>query len=337
VFASVRIGTALTQVSTKSVSSCASNGAVPPDVDPHVRHHEVASELVPSPVAVAFVVHPDVMSGNLGAPIPRVLALHGGGGGGGFAEQIAALAADAWASGELPPAVIAVPQSGRSFWVDTHDGSARWETFLRDELPGAMAAHVPSCAGGPLALLGISMGGLGVLRMAFRTPDRFVAVAALEPGIDAGRSWSDVDPSATGVRSLDLYERFHGAPVDADHFDDNHPPALLEARADAIAASGLQIYLECGDEDALGLYDAAELLHRLLWDRGIRHEYHLVRGADHIGRTLAPRFAEAIGFLGRALDPPGPDPAAEAFRAFVAGGEAGRLIDGLDERSGPSR
>jgi S-formylglutathione hydrolase len=310
---------------------------VPAAADPQLSRHEVESDLVPSPVEVALVVHPDVVSGQAGAAVPLVLALHGGGGGAGFAEQIAALTADAWASGHLPPSVVAIPQSGRSFWVDTFDASARWESFLRDEAPGAIAARVPSCATGPLALLGISMGGLGVLRLAFRSPDRYVAVAALEPGIDAARSWAEVDPDATGVRSLDLYERFHGSPVDGHHFDANHPPAMLEAGADAIAASGLQIYLECGDEDALGLYDAAELLHRQLWDRGIRHEYHLVRGADHIGRTLAPRFAEAIGFLGRALDPPGPDPVAEAFRAFVQGRDASPRLDGLDERSGPAR
>lgn len=308
---------------------------MPDRVEPLLSRHEIESELVPSPVEVVLVVHPDVASGHADAEVPLVLALHGGGGGAGFAEQLATLAADAWTSGELPPAVLAVPESGRSFWVDTFDGSAQWETFLRDELPVRVGDEVASCAGGPVALLGISMGGLGVLRLAFRTPERFVAVAALEPGVDAARSWTEVDPAATGVRSMELYERFHGSPVDARHYDANHPPAMLDAGADPVARSGLQIYLECGDEDALGLYDAAELLHRQLWDHGIRHEYHLVRGADHIGRTLGPRFAEAIAFLGRVLDPPGPDPAAEAFRAFVGGDGAAQAVDGLTAADGP--
>src|SRR5262245_6174793 len=57
-----------------------------------------------------------------------------------------------------------------------------------------------------------------------------------------------------------------------------------------------------------------EFLHRLLWDHKISHEYHLVRGADHVGRTIRPRAMEALAFLTRVLNPPPPDPEAEATR-----------------------
>jgi pimeloyl-ACP methyl ester carboxylesterase len=46
----------------------------------------------------------------------------------------------------------------------------------------------------------------------------------------------------------------------------------------------------------------------------VRHEYHLVLGADHIGHTLGRRFTEAIGFLGRHLGPPEPDAAVDNLR-----------------------
>ena len=62
------------------------------------------------------------------------------------------------------------------------------------------------------------------------------------------------------------------------------------------------------------LHEGTEFLHRVLWDNGIAHEYHLVHGADHVGRTLRPRSIEALEFLARVLDPPGPDPAAEQIR-----------------------
>jgi S-formylglutathione hydrolase len=51
-------------------------------------------------------------------------------------------------------------------------------------------------------------------------------------------------------------------------------------------------------------------MHRVLWDNGIQHEYHLVRGANHVGRTVPRRMREGFEFLSRALGPePEPDPA----------------------------
>jgi S-formylglutathione hydrolase len=75
--------------------------------------------------------------------------------------------------------------------------------------------------------------------------------------------------------------------------------------------------LECGTEDCLYLYHGAEFLHRILFDRGIRHEYRLVRGADHVGWTLWPRFVDALAFLGRVLNPPPPDETLAPFRRRV--------------------
>jgi hypothetical protein len=44
----------------------------------------------------------------------------------------------------------------------------------------------------------------------------------------------------------------------------------------------------------------------------------MVHGADHVGRTLPARINEALEFLGRALNPPGPDASAEGFRKRMA-------------------
>jgi hypothetical protein len=80
--------------------------------------------------------------------------------------------------------------------------------------------------------------------------------------------------------------------------------------ADRIRESGLQIYIEAGDEDQFWLYEGTEFLHQVLWDQKIKHEYHLVRGADHIGPSMGERQSEAIEFLARTIHPWGP-PAAE--------------------------
>ena len=54
----------------------------------------------------------------------------------------------------------------------------------------------------------------------------------------------------------------------------------------------------------LYLHEGTEFLHRILFDAGVGHEYRLVRGAEHVGPSLYPRLADAIGFIGRQIDPP---------------------------------
>ena len=88
---------------------------------------------------------------------------------------------------------------------------------------------------------------------------------------------------------------------DPELFAANQPASLARTHAEAIRDSGLAVYLEVGDHDALHLQDGAEFLHRVLWDLDISHEYHLVRGADHVGGSLMPRLREAFEFLGAIL------------------------------------
>src|SRR5262249_38882806 len=84
--------------------------------------------------------------------------------------------------------------------------------------------------------------------------------------------------------------------------------------AKRIADSGLQVYLDVGDQDMFLLYEGTEFIHRILWDGGIKHEYHIVHGADHVGRTMRGRTAEALEFFARVVNPPPPDPVAEQAR-----------------------
>jgi S-formylglutathione hydrolase len=89
----------------------------------------------------------------------------------------------------------------------------------------------------------------------------------------------------------------------------------------------LAIYFDAGDQDFLNAHDGAELLHRLLWDLDISHEYHLVRGADHGGPTMRPRMRAMYPWVGSIMNAqrtkPG-DPTAEA-RAVSAWIESGMV------------
>jgi S-formylglutathione hydrolase FrmB len=272
----------------------------------------VETKLVPSPVEYAALL-PDGY--ETAKDLPLLFFLHGGGADKSFLARMRPTLDEMWKAGTLPPMVVVTPSAGRSFYMDYKDGSQKWETFLVTELLDHLRAtyKVTRSRSGTL-LFGISMGGMGALRLGFKHTEKFGALAAMEPGIDPVLKWQDLSSRYKFYRGQDLMETIFGKPFDASYWEANNVATIAVARADRLRASGLGIYIEAGDEDAFYLHEAAEYLHRILWDHKVPHEYHLVRGADHVGRTIRPRAIEALGFLARMLNPPPPDPEVEAMR-----------------------
>jgi S-formylglutathione hydrolase len=250
--------------------------------------------LVPSPVEVAILAPDDLTD-----EAPLLLWLHGGSGDSTFLETCRPVFESAWKSGALPPMRVITPSAARSGYLDL-PGGASWESFILDELLGR-AGWSFGCSDDPNLTFvgGISMGGLGSLRLSFKHPDRFGAALALEPAIEEAVRWSEVCVRDVLHRPPELLDEWYGSPPDQASWEANSPSALMIERAAEIVASGLGIYIEVGDEDALHLDRGTELLHRLMLERAVPHEYRLVRGANHIGPSLPGRIADALGFLGR--------------------------------------
>ncbi len=278
---------------------------------------KLETKLVPGPVEFAVLL-PDGYE-TAKEPLPLLLFLHGGGGDKSFLTRMRPMIEEMWKAGTLPPMVVFTPSVERSFYMDFRDGSQKWETFIVTEFLDHLRAKykVTRERQGTL-LFGISMGGMGALRMGFKYPEKFGGLAALEPGIDPALKWKDVQPRNRFWRAQDLMEKIFGKPLDEAYWEANNPASIAVARAEKIRASGLGIYIDAGDEDSFLLHEATEFMHRILWDHKIPHEYHLVRGADHVGRTMRPRTIEALTFLTRVLNPPPPDPQAEALRKQLA-------------------
>ena len=274
---------------------------------------KLETRLLPAPVEFNVLL-PDGYD-SVKEPLPLLFFLHGGGGDRSFLTRFRGIIDDMWKAGNLPKMVIVTPSAGRSFYMDYKDGSQKWESFI----VGPFLEHLRQTykvtreRKGTL-LFGISMGGLGGLRLAFKYPDRFQAVAALEPGIDPALKWKDVKPRNRFWRGEPFMETIFGKPFDEAFWEANNPASICVANADKIRSSGLGIYIDAGDLDSFNLHEATEFMHRILWDYKIPHEYHLVRGADHVGRTIRPRATEALEFLTLVLNPPPADPEAEALK-----------------------
>jgi len=285
---------------------------------------------VPDPIEYAVLRPHD--SGD--PQLPLLLLLHGANQSRSYLERVSPALQRAWADGVLPPLLAVTPTvSQRSSYMNFLDGSERWE----DALLGPFMQHVRQRHGASSArrstlICGPAMGGLGSLRFAFKHPGLFAGVAALGPGIEPVLDYAEIELRDRFWRSEETMKHAYGSPIDHEYWRANHPTAIAHDHPDELHASGLAIYLECGDEDSFGLHRGTEFLHRTLFDHGISHEYRLVRGADHLGATLPGRFRDAMLFLAKVLRPPPLDPALESLHKQVA---ALKRAAGLDEDTTP--
>lgn len=260
-----------------------------------LRTDSITSALVPGPVDYSLLT-----TGDGSAKQPVLIWLHGGGGSHRFLESCKAQFVSCWADRSLPAMVVATPSAGWSFYLDRQDGSELWETFLLEEFIPAVRRQTGATEG-PLLIGGISAGALGALRMAFKHPDHFKAVVAVEPTVEAALTWDRVPTRDRAFMPPALRAKLFGDPLDHQFWKANHPTALAVANATALAAADLAIYLEAGDEDLLHVQYGTELLHRCLFDIGISHEYRLTAGGNHVGPSVGPRLVDAFRFVGRML------------------------------------
>ncbi len=264
---------------------------------------QIETTLVPSPAAVDVLLPPGYE--QLTEPVPLFIWLHGGTSGKDYLDrQLRSHVEKAWATGDLVPCVVVAPVTGASFFIDWHDGTNQWDTFITGQMLSHMREryNVRQDQAGTV-IAGSSFGGQGVLRVAFRHPTMFVAAAAMAPGFPAVLTLEDWDISYFSDEVMADHTRRFGDPVDREFWRSTHPPTMVIDNPAKLRESGLQLLIEVGDEDANGNFRSVELLHRLLFDAAIEHDYHLHRGAAHVGRSKDWRFPEVFRFLSRALTP----------------------------------
>jgi len=262
-----------------------------------------------------------------GGRFPLLLLLHGAGG---DREQIARFEPQIsrmWASNELPKMVVATPSVATgSIYLDSYDGKERWESFLMDEfLPHLRARYRVSLDRETTMVSGTSMGGLGSLRLGFKYPETFGALAAMEPGAWPGLTWDEV-PDRNKIRSPERIANLFGDPFDDKRFLRENPASIVETDPSRLLDSA--IYIEVGDQDGFGFVEGADFMHRLLWRHRIPHEFRLVRWADHVGSTIMERSRDRFRFLARYLQQPTvPEPAVESFRERMAESQRSRGLE----------
>jgi len=195
--------------------------------------------------------------------------------------------------------LIAAPEGRRSFYINSVDGSVRYnDFFLLEFIPHIETKYRirPGRAG--RAISGISMGGYGALRFAFAHPELFSAVSAQSAALITETPQMLDSASQTGAPLPGVLAAVFGKPIDVPHWNDNSP--LVLAKRNAAALRKTAIYFNCGQSDNYGFEKGAAALHEQLQKAGVKHEYHAYPG-DHTLTYFLSHFAEVMEFHSRAF------------------------------------
>jgi S-formylglutathione hydrolase len=267
---------------------------------------DLSTSNLPEAVPYAIVTPPGYRESGA---VPLCLLLMGGGGSRQSLIDCQPWFDAWWSESWLAPMVLATPSAGMSYYVEDPEQGVRWESFLMEDFIPHLrqACHVGGDRG-RTAIVGMSMGGYGALKIAFAHPDEFAAVAVMNPMLEPGCRDSEIGARNRLHHSSGGPARLIGPGRDPLLFAANNPANRAQARPGRIRESGLAIYLEVGDHDFVNAHDGTEFLHRVLWDLDISHEYRLVRNGDHGGPTFRPRLGAMFRWLSAVLtaaDEPG--------------------------------
>jgi S-formylglutathione hydrolase FrmB len=196
--------------------------------------------------------------------------------------------------------LIVAPEGGRTFYINSADGSVRYSDFFLEEFVPLIETKYRIGKGRMnRAISGISMGGYGALRFAFSHPEMFSAVSAQSAALIT-ESPQELDTAArSGAPLGKMLATVFGGPIDVAHWKQNSPFVLAQRNLTAVRK--LAIYFNCGKDDNYGFEKGASALHEQLEKEGVKHEYHPYPG-DHSLSYFLAHFTEVMEFHSQAFD-----------------------------------
>jgi putative tributyrin esterase len=209
---------------------------------------------VVSPLTVAPTQH-----------LPVVYLLHGGGGG--FRDWTNDSDVTRFAESGL---LLVMPEGGSSYYTDAVDPPQdRYEDYIVRDLISEVESKFPVATGrSNRAIVGVSMGGFGAVKLALRHPDLFTFAGGLSSALDVPRR-------AFSIKRLEQSRHYSSifGPSGSPTRRDNDPFALVRtASPDATP----YFFLTCGEQE--GLLPANREFATLLAARHFRFEFHTVPG-----------------------------------------------------------
>ncbi|HMN46671.1 MAG TPA: alpha/beta hydrolase-fold protein [Povalibacter sp.] len=193
------------------------------------------------------------------------------------------------ASGEMPAAIIVIPEAGTTWYVDRKE---RMETaVMQDLLPEIQQRFRTIEKREGRVIAGLSMGGFGAARFALKYPETFAAAGLLSPAI-----YRDEPPENSSARRVGVFG--------AQQFD---PQVWHELNYTALWDAYLQkklpvpMYVNSGDDDAFYIEGTAAEFYTLLRRNEQPAELRIVDGG-HTWAVWESTIGDVMKYVFRFVD-----------------------------------
>lgn len=205
---------------------------------------------------------------------------------------------DAVGKGDLPPCVFVLANGGRtSMYVNAGEYKDYQDLIQQDLIAHIDAEYRVSKKRSDRALMGISMGGMAAMRIAWENPELFGTVACHSSAV------FPMDPKQLDPRLLALsgrigLDKVFGNPIDEELWRKTNP-LCIASELEPAKLDGLGLWFDAGTADRLKFHIANEALHEQLEKRKVPHEWQLVQGSGHAwGDGVEPRLAQSLKWVG---------------------------------------
>jgi len=197
--------------------------------------------------------------------------------------------------GKLPSCILVCPFGGRRSMYINREGD-KWEDLITTDLLAHLnETYRVSDRREERALMGVSMGGMAALRIGLTQPRLFGIVSTHSAAVFCADPDDLPDNFSSFASRLGLDEVL-GKPIERKAWDQINPLCIaLHCKPDDL--EGLRLRFDAGDKDRYGFHQGNVLLHETLEQRGIDHEWRLIKDGRHAwGRgfqhqALPPSFA----------------------------------------------
>lgn len=190
------------------------------------------------------------------------------------------------ASGEIPAAIIVMPDAGASWFVDRREKME--SALIRDLIPDVQKNFRALRTRDGRLIGGLSMGAYGSLRFALKYPEMFAAAALLSPAI-----YDPLPPKSSGAR---LAPPFATPEFDEQAWRDLNYPTLWQAYL--AKKTPVPMYINSGDDDQFMIEAEATKLYSLLRANRQPAELRIVDGA-HAWTVWESTIGDALKYVFR--------------------------------------
>jgi enterochelin esterase-like enzyme len=188
------------------------------------------------------------------------------------------------ASGDIPAAIIVMPDAGASWFVDRRE---KMETALiRDLIPDVEQNFRALRTRDGRLIGGLSMGAYGSLRFALKYPEMFAAAALLSPAI-----YDPLPPKNSGARRA---PPFATPEFDEQAWRDLNYPKFWDAYL--AKKTPVPMYIASGDDDEFMIEAEATKLYSLLRANRQPAELRIVDGA-HSWTVWESTIGDALKYI----------------------------------------